>query len=225
MIHEHIVIAATLSIFGGYLDAYTYMLKGGVFANAQTGNLVLLFISMIQRDFSHMMQYLIPIIMFALGIFLADRFKRSYQEDHQNSRIKLVIFFEAIMLLVIAAIGGMISNHMVNSIISFVAAVQVVNFDKINGNPVATTMITGNLRSSMVNLNNYIATKESRYRDNFISYFVIIISFGCGVMIGSICCSQLGEHAILVAPLFLMLAYLILRVKERYYRLNIGGIS
>ena len=31
-----------LAAIGGFLDSYTYIARGGVFANAQTGNLVLL---------------------------------------------------------------------------------------------------------------------------------------------------------------------------------------
>ena len=34
--------AAVLALAGGFLDAYTYLCRGQVFANAQTGNMVLL---------------------------------------------------------------------------------------------------------------------------------------------------------------------------------------
>ena len=39
---ESFLIAGILSISGGLQDAYTYMYRGKVFANAQTGNIVLL---------------------------------------------------------------------------------------------------------------------------------------------------------------------------------------
>ena len=39
---ESFLTAAFLSISGGLQDAYTYMCRGKVFANAQTGNIVLL---------------------------------------------------------------------------------------------------------------------------------------------------------------------------------------
>ncbi len=39
---ESILTAAFLSISGGLQDAYTYLFRGKVFANAQTGNIVLL---------------------------------------------------------------------------------------------------------------------------------------------------------------------------------------
>ena len=39
---EALRVGLVLALAGGYLDAYTYLCRGGVFANAQTGNMVLL---------------------------------------------------------------------------------------------------------------------------------------------------------------------------------------
>ena len=39
---ESFLTAAFLSLSGGLQDAYTYIYRGHVFANAQTGNIVLL---------------------------------------------------------------------------------------------------------------------------------------------------------------------------------------
>ena len=36
---ESLTAAALLALAGGLLDAYTYLCRGGVFANAQTGNI------------------------------------------------------------------------------------------------------------------------------------------------------------------------------------------
>ena len=39
---ESYLVGAVLAVAGGFLDAYTYICRGHVFANAQTGNIVLL---------------------------------------------------------------------------------------------------------------------------------------------------------------------------------------
>ena len=39
---ESFLVMGLLSVVGGYLDAYTYLCRGGVFANAQTGNIAAL---------------------------------------------------------------------------------------------------------------------------------------------------------------------------------------
>ena len=41
-IAEFYGVGVMLAIVGGYLDAYTYISRDHVFANAQTGNMVLL---------------------------------------------------------------------------------------------------------------------------------------------------------------------------------------
>ena len=38
---DSVEVAAFLAFSGGVMDAYSYLVRGGVFANAQTGNLLL----------------------------------------------------------------------------------------------------------------------------------------------------------------------------------------
>ena len=40
--HERLRVGLCLTWVGGFLEVYTFLLHGGVFANAQTGNLLLL---------------------------------------------------------------------------------------------------------------------------------------------------------------------------------------
>ena len=39
---ESIELGIVLALAGGFMDAYSYMCRDGVFANAQTGNMLLL---------------------------------------------------------------------------------------------------------------------------------------------------------------------------------------
>ena len=50
-ISEMLLTGILLTAVGGFLDAYTYLVRGGVFANGQTGNLVLLGIRLANRNF------------------------------------------------------------------------------------------------------------------------------------------------------------------------------
>ena len=47
---ESLFLTALLAIVGGFLDAYSYLLRGGVFANAQTGNIALLGVYIQRRN-------------------------------------------------------------------------------------------------------------------------------------------------------------------------------
>ncbi len=61
--------ALLLAATGGLLDAVVFLSHGHVFANAMTGNVVFLGISVATRDWSHLFTYLIPILAFLLGVF------------------------------------------------------------------------------------------------------------------------------------------------------------
>ena len=55
---ESFLTAAFLSISGGLQDAYTYLFRGKVFANAQTGNIVLLSACVVDRNWYQAAHYL-----------------------------------------------------------------------------------------------------------------------------------------------------------------------
>ncbi len=76
---ESLLLGALLAIAGGFFDAYTYLCRGGVFANAQTGNIVLLGIRIAEHDFWGMLTYLMPISAFAVGVVTVELVKRRYQ--------------------------------------------------------------------------------------------------------------------------------------------------
>ena len=47
---ESIELGIVLALAGGFMDAYSYMCRDGVFANAQTGNMLLLGINLSERN-------------------------------------------------------------------------------------------------------------------------------------------------------------------------------
>ena len=69
---ESLLLGALLAVAGGFFDAYTYICRGGVFANAQTGNIVLLGLGLAEREWQHAMTYLLPVLAFALGVVAAE---------------------------------------------------------------------------------------------------------------------------------------------------------
>ena len=71
-ISESIRLGAILALSGGFMDAYSYMERGEVFANAQTGNMLLFGVHLSEGDFQNTMKYLFPVLAFALGIALAE---------------------------------------------------------------------------------------------------------------------------------------------------------
>jgi uncharacterized membrane protein YoaK (UPF0700 family) len=211
---DNIAIAVSLSLLGGFLDAYSYLLKGGVFANAQTGNVVLLFISLANTEFARCIKYIIPIITFALGILASELFK-GRKEIKSHLRIKIVLLIEFALIIGIALAGDYFSNYVINCAISLLAGIQVANFDKFDGNPIATTMITGNLKSGMISLSKYIHTGNKDAIGAFLRYSLVIASFGFGVFIGCISIKLFSGKSICICALFIALSYIAIIKEEK----------
>ncbi|WP_258074982.1 YoaK family protein [Brachyspira murdochii] len=68
---ETIYIASILTLVGGFVDAYTYITRDGVFAYAQTGNMIFFAMHLAKKEFAITMHYLIPILVFIIGIWTA----------------------------------------------------------------------------------------------------------------------------------------------------------
>ena len=58
---ESIEVAIFLALSGGLMDAYSYLLRGQVFANAQTGNMLLLGVHASQGNWAMCLKYAFPI--------------------------------------------------------------------------------------------------------------------------------------------------------------------
>ena len=71
-ISESIELGALLAISGGMMDAYSYIERGEVFANAQTGNMLLFGVNLSVGNFHKAIYYFCPILAFTIGIMLAD---------------------------------------------------------------------------------------------------------------------------------------------------------
>ena len=68
------LLGVVLTLAGGFQDAYTYCVRGNVFANAQTGNIVLLSTAAFNGNWGGVLKYLIPVSAFILGIFALKSF-------------------------------------------------------------------------------------------------------------------------------------------------------
>ena len=68
-----------LTLSGGFQDAYTYIGRGKVFANAQTGNIVLLATNLCEGNFERVGHYLVPLLAFVAGVLFAEAIHERFQ--------------------------------------------------------------------------------------------------------------------------------------------------
>lgn len=212
---DSFMIGAMLAIVGGFLDAYTYICRGKVFANAQTGNIVLFGIRIAEGEWVKAFYYLVPILAFVIGILLTDMIKFKYKASQRMHWRQIVVFLELVILVLVALIPQGNLNMYANILVSFVCAMQVESFRKVDGNLAATTMCTGNLRSATELLFHYVRTKEKQHLRKSLQYYGLITIFIIGACIGGVLTSLLHIKAVLVCSIILFLCFLLMFRKNR----------
>ena len=145
---ESFVTAIFLSLSGGLQDAYTYFFRGKVYANAQTGNIVLLSQHLFTGDFLKALHYLIPLVAFASGILAAELFREHFQSLKALHWRQMIVLAEILLLFSVGFFPQEL-NLLANAIVSFSCAMQVQTFRKVNGYAYASTMCIGNMRGGM----------------------------------------------------------------------------
>lgn len=202
-----------LTLSGGFQDAYTYYTRGKVFANAQTGNIILLGHNAMNGDFTDAFRYLVPVLAFAGGIYISEVIRGIYREYGKLHWRQIVVVLEILLLFVVGFLPQSM-NMAANILVSFVCAMQVEAFRKMKGSAYASTMCIGNLRSATEMLYRYRHTKEKGCLEKCLRYYGVIFVFGIGAALGSFMTSLFEERTIWISCGFLFVCFCIMFIKE-----------
>ena len=202
-----------LTLSGGFQDAYTYYTRGKVFANAQTGNIILLGHNEMNGDFTDAFRYLAPVLAFAGGIYISEVIRGIYREYGKLHWRQIVVALEILLLFVVGFLPQSM-NMAANILVSFVCAMQVEAFRKMKGSAYASTMCIGNLRSATEMLYRYRHTKEKGCLEKCLRYYGVILVFGIGAALGSLMTSLFKERTIWISCGFLFVCFCIMFMKE-----------
>ncbi len=208
---ERYRVGLILAIVGGYLDAYTYVCRGKVFANAQTGNIVLFGIKLVEKQWGSALEYFTPIMAFVVGILLSEFFRKKYNKEFLHWRQSILLLEMAILIMVSFMPMGDL-DILVNVLISFVCSLQVEAFRKFRGKAYASTMCTGNLRSASEALYKSMIGKNKEDFRSSMNYFGIITFFIIGGMIGAILTKKYLEKSVLFSVIGLMIVFIMMFV-------------
>ena len=210
---EAFCTAMFLSLSGGLQDVYTYLFRGKVFANAQTGNIVLLSANIMDGRWDKVLHYLVPLCAFALGVLAAEKMREHFQAMQRLHWRQLVVLCEIVMLFVVGFFPQE-WNLVANALVSFACAMQVQAFRKVTGYAFASTMCIGNLRSGMDSLCSWLVAGNRAARSKAFHYFAIILLFALGAGLGSVALGFCGAKAIWFSCLLLTVSFCLMFLKE-----------
>ena len=199
-----IFIFLSFAVAGGFLEAFTYLLHGGVFCNAQTGNLVLFTLTLCTGEFSNASRYLFSILAYLFGILVSAILPTILKRKHPYIA---VAGFEIIALAAISFIPKNASDWFTYVSVAFLCALQYNTFTDCRGAKLATTFCTNNMRQAVLNLHGGILEKnKSKLRKSGI-YIIVIIAFIVGAALGGFTAQYLGNYSALVCAIALLPAF------------------
>lgn len=210
---EALLTAAFLSMSGGLQDAYTYIARGEVFANAQTGNIVLLSQNLFTGNWAKVPHYLVPLVFFALGIAASEGMRYRFQQGTRIHWRQLILLEEIVTLFAVGLMPASL-NMLANAIVSFSCAMQVQAFRKVNGYAFASTMCIGNMRSGMDSLCSWVLNRNPAALKKSLYYWGIILLFALGAGLGSLALDLCGAKAIWLSCLLLAVSFCLMFLKE-----------
>ncbi|MEE1329928.1 MAG: YoaK family protein [Acutalibacteraceae bacterium] len=206
--------AVFIIMSGGFQDAYTFCCRGEVFANAQTGNIVLLSTALFRKDWQTVLKYLIPVISFLIGTAIAEFIHiklKNYEKIHWR---QIVLLFEIILLFTVGFLPDR-TEALANALVSFVCALQVQAFHKVRGHAYASTMCIGNMRTGIESLCAYLRSGDKKILAKSMTYFGVILLFGIGAGFGSVITTVFGYKSIWICCALLFISFTMMFVTER----------
>ena len=184
-IRSLLLIACLFTMVGGYLDAYSYLAHGHVFANAQTGNFVFLAVDVSGQQWAQASRHLPPIAAFALGVAAA-KLLSIRSRKHPFFATLLCQGIELAILTTLVFWGGYLPDAGMVPTLSFVAALQNTSFSALGPWSFNSAMTTGNLRSAVSGSILWMAGRETEMnRGKAAAFGFICLSFLVGALFGA----------------------------------------
>ena len=188
-----------LMVVAGFFGAYTFLLRGNVFCNAQTGNVVLMGMALGAGKWKEALYYLIPISAYTLGAFVSELLPNPVKHHLPVRWDTLLIAIEMLAVLALGFVPLSAPVQIAQVTINFVASMQYNTFRQAEGVPMATTFATNHIRQLGIGLAKEIShfrLQDKAHRKKLREHFAMLIFFLAGAVIGTLLCNLLDEKAI-----------------------------
>ena len=202
-----------LIFVAGFLGAFTYVLRGGVFCNAQTGNVVLLGMELGKGDWSGALYYLIPIGAYILGAVVSELLPNPVKHRLAVRWDTLLIAVEMLVIVMLGFVPESAPVQISQVAVNFIASMQYNTFRQAEGVAVATTFVTNHIRQVGVGLAmewRHRHNAEKPHRRKFLTHLGMLLFFAAGATVGTVFCLQLLGRAVWLTLLPLAVVFAVL---------------
>jgi uncharacterized membrane protein YoaK (UPF0700 family) len=218
---ERLRVAALLTMSGGFLDAFTFIGHGKIFANSMTGNIVLMAVSAAAGNWDQAIRHVFPLLGFTCALLAAHLLRVKASRYPVLPSIASLVF--EIIFLVAAALIRWPELWLISGI-SFVATLQTVFFAQSRKLTYSSVMTTSNLRGAIQRC--FESTMPRRNAEGLHDAGVlgaISFSFIVGALIGGFVTPHLHDTALYVPASFLFAA--LVSIGRPFHRQNSSSVE
>ena len=202
---------------GGFYGAYTYCVRGGVFCNAQTANVVLLAMAIGQGSWKRALYLLIPISAYILGAFISEIIPKEIKKLHFLRWDTILVGIEILVVIFLGALPASAPDQICQVALNFICSMQFNTFRQSEGEPMSTTFVTNHIRQFGSSLSHAVFERDKKAALRWKLHAVMIIFFLAGGIVSTLICSFTGVRAIWGSLPLLLIIFIKLVIADRTY--------
>jgi len=210
---ERWIVFILMMFVGGYFGAFTYSIRGGVFCNAQTGNVVLLAMAIGNGKWFHALYFIIPITAYCLGAFVSEILPNQIKKIHLIRWDTMLVIIEIVVVIFLGFLPENTPVQITQVLINFTCSMQYNTFRQAEGIPMATTFCTNHIRQVGVAASKSIQHPKERmfYIKKMWIHIGMLTAFLMGGVLSAFLCRLLLGKAIWISliPLGIVLVDLL----------------
>ena len=197
-------LALFLTFCAGYVDAYTFIVRGNTLVAGQTGNVVFLSVRLIQHNVSDASAKAMTLLSFMMGVFLLTVYKEKLRIVKKPI---LSLIPLAILSIVIGFVPQTVDNIYLVPPLAFCMGLVTTAFGEVSGIAYNNAFMTGNIKRTMLAFGDYFRTKHTPFLREGLIFVSLLSSFVFGVIFSAYLTIYYQEKTILGVPLMMSIFY------------------
>ena len=198
-------LALFLTFCAGYVDAYTFIVRGNTLVAGQTGNVVFLSVGLIQDNVSEASTKVMTLISFMMGVFLLTVYKEKLRVVKKPI---LSLIPLAILSLIIGFVPLTVDNIYIVPPLAFCMGLVTTAFGEVSGIAYNNAFMTGNIKRTMLAFGEYVRIKHTAFLMEGLIFVSLLVSFVLGVVFSAYLTIIFSEKTILGVPVMMSIFYL-----------------
>lgn len=197
-------LALFLTFCAGYVDAYTFIVRGNTLVAGQTGNVVFLSVGLIQHNVSDASAKVMTLLAFMMGVLLLTVYKEKLRIVKKPI---LSVIPLAVLSLIIGFVPQTVENIYLVPPLAFCMGLVTTAFGEVSGIAYNNAFMTGNIKRTMLAFGDYFRTKHTTFLREGLIFVSLLSSFVFGVVFSAYLTIYYQEKTILGVPLMMSIFY------------------